>query len=426
MRKKDLLFYMFGQLGVMLSARFLFQWILRFADNSSDSGQVLFTASAVGMLLFGFRIFDGLCDPIAGLASDRWVQWGRKRQTLLWFSFILPGIGLTLCYIPAHSMPLALRWTILSVGLLLFFIGYTFYSIPYWSLVDDYSLEKSHLRASLSNMLGLGVLLATVLGFVLTPLLIAWLDFFTAAFVVAIFSSVLMIAPIFAAPSTPESQTQSKQQNHSVPHLFLSPFKDLKFLSILLLLGGTQMSFTTLTAAVPFVATRLLAGQESDVSLLLGALIFTALPVFLVAPRISLRFGYEKTLYTATVLLLCMYAFCCFTGVAVFGSARTTAAVFFAACGPMIAIVLALEGEAITLAAKNHSAAVSMYFAAYNLIVKMFNGAALFFTGLLIDASRGPLGTFAVRLMIICAVAMALLGLLASLAVRKIPVSLKN
>jgi len=57
-----------------------------------------------------------------------------------------------------------------------FFIGYTLYAIPYWSLVDDYSRRadgtSSSQRATLSNVLCAGVLVATGVGFVASPNLV--------------------------------------------------------------------------------------------------------------------------------------------------------------------------------------------------------------------------------------------------------------
>ncbi|MGI9243424.1 MAG: MFS transporter, partial [Verrucomicrobiales bacterium] len=154
------LLFIAGQIGMMSLNRFLLQWIIQFADTKDASGQVLFVATAVGGTVFGFRIFDGITDPIAGTVSDRWVRAGRRRQTLLLFAFAVPSVGLILTFLPNHEMAAGLRWTFLCAGLFIFFVGYTFYAIPYWSLVDDYSNGDEKRRRTLSNLLGAGIILA--------------------------------------------------------------------------------------------------------------------------------------------------------------------------------------------------------------------------------------------------------------------------
>lgn len=65
-----------------------------------------------------------------------------------------------------------LRWVLLCAGMFLFFVGYTFYAIPYWSLIDDYSAGDLRTRRTLSNVLGAGLLIATALGFAVSPTLV--------------------------------------------------------------------------------------------------------------------------------------------------------------------------------------------------------------------------------------------------------------
>ena len=50
-----------GQVGMMMLARFFFQWILNFAASSPTQGdETLFSAAAVGTTLLAFRVFDGV------------------------------------------------------------------------------------------------------------------------------------------------------------------------------------------------------------------------------------------------------------------------------------------------------------------------------------------------------------------------------
>ena len=94
------IYFMCGQLGIMLLARFFFQWLIDFYSQGLPgiNGEALLSVTLVGAVLLGFRIFDGVTDPIAGTLSDIWVKRGRQRRSLLWFTAPLPALGLILCF----------------------------------------------------------------------------------------------------------------------------------------------------------------------------------------------------------------------------------------------------------------------------------------------------------------------------------------
>lgn len=411
MTTRGLLLFMCGQLGIMCLARFLFQWLLKFSSEES-AGEPLFAAGIVGVVFFCFRIFDGITDPLAGALGDWWVKKGRKRQGLLWASFFLPALGLALTFLPTVAMPLLLRWIVLLCGLSVFFVGYTLYGIPYWSLVEDYSDGNKDTRRTLSNMLGLGLVLATIVGFVISPQLVAAWGYKQAAFGFSVITAALLVAPIFAAPPGLICRVPAKTSEGSLFSDFFRSLNNRRFVALLCILGGSQMSFTILTAAAPFVATGLLGGNEADVSYLLGPLIGTALPMFIWAPRLSSKFGWERVLQFSAILLGVFYIFCSFVGVAIIGSSMTTAMLLFATAGPMISLLLALEGEAIADCAKSVGAGVSMYFGVQNLLIKALNGVAFMLTGALITLSRGSWGSTAIRAMIVLAGSLLFIGVI--------------
>ena len=205
MNTRRLCLYLAGQVGLMMMVRFLLQWIIRFSTSTSIDGGgstavALFSASTMGAVMLGFRIFDGLTDPISGAISDGWVKRGKQRRHLLWYSFALPAIGLLLCFAPTHDMSNVQRWSLVTSGLFVFFVGYTLYCIPYWSLILDYGQGDDKVQRTLSNLLGVGVLVATAIGFVATPILVGELGYFPAALLVAMIGTVLMVFPIYAYP----------------------------------------------------------------------------------------------------------------------------------------------------------------------------------------------------------------------------------
>lgn len=421
MTPRRLLFYTLGQFGIMVLTRYLYQWVLKFSDSPAE-GTTLFAAAAVGAVMFGFRAFDGVTDPIAGAVSDWWVGQGRKRQNLLLFSFFLAPVGLAVTFTPDDAMPPVFRWAVFVIGLFVFFVGYTLYAIPYWTLVDDYSRQREGDRRALSNLLGLGLILATIVGFVLTPLLIDLLGYRGGAVVLAVVAAGCMLGPIFAAPEATDrpASRHSALGLREVVRAFGGTFRNRRFVAVLALLAGSQMSFTILTAAAPYVAEDLLGGSEKDVSLLLGPLIVSAVPMFAFAPRVSRHLGWQRALMLTSVLLGVVYIGCSFLGGTLIHSPMVTAMVVFALAGPMIAMLLALDAEAIAACVPEADRGkVSLYFGVYNLVVKTLNGVALFLTAMLISLSGVGLGNAAVRLTVITAGLLLFVGVVAGWAISR-------
>ncbi len=418
MGARAIILYGAGQLGIYLLARYFFQWVIRFADVGKDTPSgPLFAASVVGALFFAFRIFDGVTDPLAGSFGDRWVTSGKERRSLIWLAFLIPAIGLLLVFAPTFSMPTMLRWGLLFLGMFLFFVGYTFYAIPYWSLLEDYSQGNERTRTSLSNALGMGVLLATGVGFIVSPLLVNRFGFLTGALIFSAVGTVFMVLPYFAAPKGAQKEETRKTQ--TAPPLSTSLTASLshsRFLAVVLLFAGAQMSLTVMTAAAPYIAEKLLGGSIKDVALLLGPFLVSAVPTFIVVPKFSRKYGWERATVVGVTILAVAYLGAGLLGRGIIGTPLQTAMIVFAIAGPGSAFVLGLEGEAIVRCAQSSTyKSTGMYFGVYNLIVKALNGLALFLTGLL--ASQGSI--LAVRAMPFMAGGLCAVGVLVYIMLKK-------
>ena len=418
------IYFMCGQLGIMLLARFFFQWLIDFYSQGLPgiNGEALLSVTLVGAVLLGFRIFDGVTDPIAGTLSDIWVKRGRQRRSLLWFTAPLPALGLILCFLPNAGHSPEVRWIILVLGLLLFFVGYTLYAIPYWSLIGDYAQGDEKRRSRLSTLLGLGLLIATAIGFVITPNLIDRYSYLNSAFLIALLSVPLMIAPYFAMPHSDiensfdhsdEATTHTESLETQLKNLIMV-LRHRRFISVICLFAGSQMSFTIMTAAAPFIASDLLGGQKSDVALILGPLLAVAIPCSALIPTLGRKLGWEKAVVWSCLALACVYLGVGGLGVDLIGSPLMTASILFALGGPMIAVLLGLEGEAISVCAQEQELGIGIYFGVYNLIVKGANGLAIGLTAVLAEQARAG-DPWQVKLMGISAGSMLFLGLLAYL-----------
>ena len=353
MTKKQYALFISGQIGMMALARFFFQWVVAFAKEGGTPAPdgtptPLFAATAAGFLFLAFRIFDGVTDPVAGILSDGWVRRGRERRSLLWFSFLVPSVGLALLFAPDDSMASGLRWTLHAAGMFVFFVGYTFYAIPYWSLIDDYSGADLEARTRLSTLLGAGILIATTIGFVASPILVERLGFFAAAVIFAVPAALLMLGPYFARPdhgTSSKSAPTAAGQGPTGLAAFKTAFGHARFRAVIVLFAGSQMSFTVMTSAAPFVAVDLLGGTVGDVTALFGPFLGTAILSFAIVPVVVRRFGWERSTVVATLALGAAYGGVGLVGVDLVGGPVVTAMLLFAIAGPMAAVLLGVEGR---------------------------------------------------------------------------------
>lgn len=377
--------FLAGQTGVMALMRFFIQWGVKFTDGKSPDGKddvagpVLFVAAAAGALFVIARFFDGLIDPLIGGWSDKWVARGRERRSLLLYSFFVAPIGLALMFSPTLDQPVAVRWALLGGGLFVFFVGYGFYGIPLWSLVDDYAGSDARERSTLSNLLGAGILLGVAIGSAVVPMVTEKLGYGMSAIVVSAACGALMILPYFSKPRGGGTALADPHAHDGVSlKRMLSTLKDRRFLAVLLMFSGSQMALTVVSAAAPFVCATLLGGTDGDVAKLMTPFLGGAIPCFALVPWFARRMGWERAMLYASIALSVVYVGIAALGKGVVGSPMTTAMILFGLGGPPVAVLLGLEGEAVAKCARaSDPKSVSLYFGMFNLCVKALNGLAL-------------------------------------------------
>jgi Na+/melibiose symporter-like transporter len=198
-------------------------------------------------------------------------------------------------------------------------------------------------------------------------------------------------------------------------------FKHRRFLAVLFIFSGSQMAFTVITVSAPFIAVRLLGGSEADVATIMAPFLGTAIPFFAFAPKLSKRFGWERMVVVASLALAAVYAGAGGLGLDVIGTKMTTAMVLFGLAGPMAAVILGLEAEAVTSCARETGREVtSLYFGVFNFMVKGLNGLATALTGILVTlANDSSVGTLAIRAMGFLAGALLVVGVAAYVAARR-------
>ena len=267
---KRVLFFC-GQLGVMALVRFFFTWSLKYSDQQAPSGELLFTASLVGLALLFARLVDGGVDPVIGRLADRWVQRGRDRRAFLLFSFAGPPLGIALSFYATFAEAPVVRWACLLTGMFVLFTGYSLYSIPYWSLVDDYAGHDPKERGVLSNILGAGLLMSVAVVSVVSPGMIGDHGYRATALGFAAVATVLMLMPYFAKPKNvparpgaagPASGSSSPPPASSgltLGQQLLAIARHRRFVAMLVLFCGSQMALSVITSAAPIIVERLRA-----------------------------------------------------------------------------------------------------------------------------------------------------------------------
>ncbi len=384
--------FLCGQIGLMCLPRFFFQSNIEFARqkvagevDANGAAGILFDLAIFNTILLVFRILDGIIDPVVGAMSDTFVRRGRERRKILMYALLVPIAGLALVFYPHAGMASSVRWPLVTVGIFVFFLGYTVYGIPYWSLVADYGGDDARVRRLLSNLLGAGILLATAIVAGAGPTLIGKFGYFAATLYIAIPATLLMLGPYFAQPPGMKPPSPHGKEP-TLKEIVVGTIQHRRFLAVLIIFAGSQMSFTVMTGASQTLAVEVLKGKIEDATLLLAPFLLTAIPAFVGVPWLSRKFGWEACVVAASLLLGAVYATTALLGGTAFGlSPLHTAALLFSLGGPMAAVLLGLEGEAVSACAREKGGdATSIYFGSLNLVVKGMNGVAVLITGLLI------------------------------------------
>ena len=124
------------------------------------------------------------------------------------------------------------------------------------------------------------------------------------------------------------------------------------------------------------------------------------IPFFFFVPKIQMKFGWLNCMLWASIALAVVYLCSGLLGNDLIFSPLATAAFVFGMGGPMVAVLLGVEAEGVVDCAKSNSQtnSVGTYWGAFNLVVKILNGIAVFMASILISL-QSQWGVIAVRSM---------------------------
>lgn len=161
------------------------------------------SATFIGLLFMGARIFDAANDPIMGIVVDKTKTRFGKFRPWLFIGTILNAVILYAMF----SVPEALTDTPLliytSVAYILWGMTYTVMDIPYWSMIPAISepgKDRENISVIARSCAGIGFAIPTALTMVLVPILgkgDSRLGFSMFAAIVAIFFVTAIMVTVF-------------------------------------------------------------------------------------------------------------------------------------------------------------------------------------------------------------------------------------
>ena len=261
--------------------------------------QVLFLGvTSVGLLVLLGRFSDALMDPLLAWWSDRSrSRWGRRRFFLLTAPLPFAILALALFLTPvAHPDPLNFWWEV--VALTLFFLGYTWYLVPYLALMPELTRGREE-RLSLATWQAVMTLVGAFLVMGAVPQLRA----LTGSFVLAIGSVIAVALVLLFVPALVVREPAGRRLPSEVS-FFESVRKTLANRAFLWYLGGKICLFTAfniLRATVAYYPEVLLGKPASFLTWLLAAAFGSAVLWFFVVRLLAKRVSNKALMLSALV-----------------------------------------------------------------------------------------------------------------------------
>ena len=289
-----------GTLGAATLYQLLSVFLLKYLVDIVGIGAV-----AAGALIFATKIYDGVIDPLVGIASDRTKsRWGRRRPYILVGGMIFGLSSIATFAVPAlHDSVLLLAY--LAVVLLVNTTGYALVSIPYLAMPAEMTRDP-HQRTRIMSFRVAGLGMAQILGPALGPFLIAWaggglrgyafMGACVGTMVVAASSACFVLtakAPVLDIEAQPRVSLGARIRTAT---------GNTPFMVLLLVKFSNLIGVNFFFAALPFVFTVVLKrgyGALGSYFLLQAIGIFASQPVWV---RLSRRLG-KRLSYALAALL---------------------------------------------------------------------------------------------------------------------------
>lgn len=275
--------------------------------------EVRLDPALVGLGFFAsYGVWNSINDPIAGYISDRTkTRLGRRIPFILLFTPLMILFFILIWSPPVGGAPLP---TPFNIWIFLYFIvivgifelTYTFIAIGWGALFPEMFQDLDE-RTEVSLYRQVAAMIGSIIGFILTPLIIASLtDRFgtfsgwtlTGAILCCISGGVFLVSLL----GSRERREFSMAGTLPIKTAFKVTFTNRSFLTAASCVLMISWIWSLLSAMSPFLVVFMLGGTLADVAIVSSPIFFMGILFYPLWRKICIRYGTKKTLTIATFL----------------------------------------------------------------------------------------------------------------------------
>ena len=266
------------------------------------------SAAAVGTLFLVARIWDAIDDPLQGYICDRTrTKWGRFRPWIFMATILGSVISVSLFVMPNLSPTGKIIY--IYITYILYGIIYSFYDIPYWSLIPTMT-EDSQERTRITLPPRLMALFGGMIGGVATLPLVKVLgggnDNRGFLIVAIIFSIIYVITGLIGFFSTKERVSPPKKEHEKFVDSVFVIVKNVPLLLLFVATVGTTVA-GAFRGAMAVYYFKYVVGNDVMVSMFVLSFIPLTLVAMLLTPVIAKKMGKKNTLIFAMAFMTITY-----------------------------------------------------------------------------------------------------------------------
>ena len=322
--KKQMIIFAIGQLGWSLLSGIITAWLVTFylpSKGDIDAGATQFIVP--GLVIGGFmtvlglitalsRIFDAVTDPLIASLSDRSKnRRGRRIPFMQWAAIPLSVVTVLLFCAPVNAISgINIVW--ISIFIVLFYCFMTMYCTPYNALISEFGKTQED-RMFISTAISLTFFAGTLLAY--TPFLFAgvlrdvgvaysW-SYRICFIVLAVIACVCMLIPTFFLKEKEFVETQPSEEN--VVKSLVSTFKNKEFRTFSFSDIMYWVGLTMFQTGLPYFVKVSMAFDEFFVLVFMGGMTVLSAVFYPFVTKLVKKFGKKKLVIVGFIGLAICY-----------------------------------------------------------------------------------------------------------------------
>lgn len=384
-----------GQGGATIMERLVFIWLYFFwVQRAAEDGGPLIAPLVLGLLVFGGRVIDAVTDPLVARWSDGYRgRLGRRRPFMLWSGVPYVVVAAVL-FFPPVAGPSWVNTVYLGIGLVVFYVLFTLYVVPYTGLLADLSPAVED-RVDLATSTATYQLLGLAVAMIATPLLLGAAG--PVAMVVLLGS---LAGLLLYLPTLIDERRFTRPQPATTPLVpaIRATLGNRPFVVALVATNVLWFGFNLVALNTPLYVTVLAGLEEGAVALYSAVLFGVSLLLFPVVNAAAKRVGLRRVMLAALVAVGLAVPLLYLIPAPPFGLEPATFALIVFGLGGIGLSGLFIVPFAIVAATADYDHHRSgqrreaMYFAVYFFAVKLNFGISTLMSGALLQTLGSPLG----------------------------------